>query len=117
MTKKKTNQDDEPVSFERSFEELQQIVTKLENGNLPLGDSLIFFETGVQRLRECYQALNDAEQKIKLLVKLDDDGNLVTQPFEIAMPEKHSGSTARPQSPRQPRARQSVKTDDGNELF
>ena len=82
MAKKKKPKDETPIAFESSFEELQQIVNQLENGQLSLGDSLASYETGIKRLRECYQALDQAEQKIKMLVDLDEDGNLITTDFK-----------------------------------
>ena len=82
MAKKKKPTSETPIAFESSFEELQQIVNQLENGQLSLGDSLASYETGIKRLRECYQALDQAEQKIKQLVDLDEDGNLITTDFK-----------------------------------
>ena len=81
MAKKKTETE---FSFEQSFEELQQIVTGLEDGNLSLSQSLENYETGIKTLKECYAALNKAEQKIRELAEIDDDGNLVTKQFETA---------------------------------
>ena len=82
MAKKKKPESEKPIAFESSFEELQQIVNQLENGQLSLGDSLASYETGIKRLRECYQALDQAEKKIKQLVDLDEDGNLITTDFK-----------------------------------
>ena len=79
MAKKKTETE---FSFEQSFDELQQIVAGLEDGNLSLSESLKNYETGIKRLKECYTALNQAEQKIRELAEIDDDGNLVTKQFE-----------------------------------
>ena len=78
MAKKKTKSD---FSFEESFAELQHIVASLEEGHLSLGDSLKNYETGIKRLKECYTALNSAEQKIRQLAEIDEDGNLVTSQF------------------------------------
>lgn len=86
MAKKKKAQAE--FSFEKSFDELQEIVNKLEEGNMSLGDSLKSYEVGITRLKECFQALNSAEQKIRQLVKLDEDGNLVTEQFEISNREE-----------------------------
>jgi exodeoxyribonuclease VII small subunit len=69
-------------NFETSLAELQQIVAKLEDGSVGLDASLAEFERGVKLLRTCYQILENAEQKIELLVGLNEQGVPVTQPFD-----------------------------------
>lgn len=60
-------------SFETSLAELEQIVTKLEGGDLPLEESLELFEKGIKLSRECRTRLANAERRIELLMK-DGDG-------------------------------------------
>ena len=79
MSPKKDNNSD---SFEESLEKLQQIVTRLETGNLGLDNSLAQFETGIGILRHCYQTLEAAEQKIEMLTGVDADGNPITENFD-----------------------------------
>jgi exodeoxyribonuclease VII small subunit len=67
--------------FEEAFKELEEIVLKIEEGELPLEDAIEKYEKGVKALKECYTILSDAEKKIELLVK-DLDGTLKTQPFD-----------------------------------
>lgn len=74
----------EPPNFEQSLNELQQIVTQLEGGTLGLEQSLAEFERGVKLLRTCYRVLENAEQKIELLVGFDAQGEPVTEPFDAA---------------------------------
>lgn len=57
------------IDFEQSLGELNQIVEQLEQGNLPLEQSLQQFETGVKLIRHCQQALTQAEQKVSLLTQ------------------------------------------------
>lgn len=71
-------------SFETSLAELQQIVAQLEAGTLGLEQSLCEFERGVKLLRTCYRFLEDAEQKIELLVGFNEQGEPVTEPFDAA---------------------------------
>lgn len=59
MTKKK--------SFEDSLKELENIVSKLESGELPLEKSLEEFEVGTRLYKECKDQLSVAEKKIALL--------------------------------------------------
>lgn len=56
-----------PIHFEKSMTELQDIVTQLEKGELPLEDSLKQFEQGIIIARKCQEILNQAEQKIEML--------------------------------------------------
>jgi exodeoxyribonuclease VII small subunit len=62
-------------TFESSLAELEKIVEQLENGDLPLEESLKLFETGVKLSRECRERLSDAERRIEVLMK-DGDGKL-----------------------------------------
>ena len=49
--------------------ELESLVERLEQGDLPLEESLKAFERGVQLTRSCQSALKDAEQKVEILLK------------------------------------------------
>ncbi|MEP6704269.1 MAG: exodeoxyribonuclease VII small subunit [Acidobacteriota bacterium] len=62
-------------TFESSLAELENIVERLENGDLPLEESLKLFENGVKLSRECRERLSDAERRIEVLMK-DGDGKL-----------------------------------------
>tara|TARA_B100001250_G_scaffold95245_1_gene79602 strand:- start:413 stop:652 length:240 start_codon:yes stop_codon:yes gene_type:complete len=56
-------------NFERALENLEEIVSSMEKGDLTLEDSLKAFETGIKLTRECQAALKDAEQKVRVLSK------------------------------------------------
>ena len=60
--KKKTN-----LNFEAAMVELEELVAKIEEGNLPLEGSVKEFERGVELSRICQKALTDAEQRVKVL--------------------------------------------------
>lgn len=64
----------QPVQFEKSMAELENIVKQLESGELSLEQSLECFEQGVKLTRQCQEALNKAEQKVAILMK--DSGEL-----------------------------------------
>ena len=68
------------LDFEQSLAELQQLVERLESGELSLEDSLTCFEQGIGLTRECQTALSQAEQKVQML--LERDGKLQEVPFE-----------------------------------
>ncbi|PCN67731.1 exodeoxyribonuclease VII small subunit [Yersinia pestis] len=67
------------ASFETSLSELEQIVTRLESGELPLEDALNEFERGVQLARQGQQTLLQAEQRVQIL--LSDDVDAPLKPF------------------------------------
>lgn len=60
------------TKFEDALAELESIVQKLEDGDQSLDMSLEQFERGVSLSRFCQQSLNEAEQKVKIL--LEEDG-------------------------------------------
>jgi exodeoxyribonuclease VII small subunit len=55
--------------LEKSLEELEAIVVRLESGDLPLEQALKEFEHGVKLTRRCQTALQEAEQKVEILLK------------------------------------------------
>ncbi len=67
--------------FEKSLSRLEEIVKKLENGNLSLEEAMTLFEEGVQLSRSCQKQLEEAEKRVELLVK-KADGSLARAPFE-----------------------------------
>jgi exodeoxyribonuclease VII small subunit len=69
------------MDFEKKLGRLEEIVQKMEKGELSLEDSLKLFEEGVKISRECHVQLNDAEKKVKLLVSVKPDGEEVTEDF------------------------------------
>lgn len=65
--------DDNPVSrFEASLKELEDIVTRMERGDLPLEESLQLFERGINLTRGCRQALDTAELRVRSLMDQND---------------------------------------------
>lgn len=61
-------------TFEASLNELETIVKQLEEGDLPLEESLKLFETGVKLSRECRERLTNAERRIEVLMKDNNGG-------------------------------------------
>jgi exodeoxyribonuclease VII small subunit len=68
------------VDFEHSLDELEQLVAKMEGGELSLDESLASFERGIGLFRHCQQSLEQAELRVRLL--LDPDAPDGAQPFE-----------------------------------
>ncbi|GAA3880846.1 exodeoxyribonuclease VII small subunit [Gibbsiella dentisursi] len=59
---------EQTLSFESALQELEGIVTRLETGELPLEDALNEFERGVQLARQGQQKLQQAEQRVQILL-------------------------------------------------
>lgn len=70
----------ETIHFEKSLSDLEQLVGSMESGELSLEESLKSFEKGINLTRECQQALNEAEQKVDLLLKTES--GVKSTPFE-----------------------------------
>jgi exodeoxyribonuclease VII small subunit len=68
------------LKFEDCLARLEQIVSALEAGNLPLEESLKVFEEGVGLARHCARYLDEAERRIEVLAR-GEAGELATRPF------------------------------------
>jgi exodeoxyribonuclease VII small subunit len=58
-----------PPDFETAMRDLEELVERLEQGDLPLEESLAAFERGVLLTRACQTALKEAEQKVEILLR------------------------------------------------
>ena len=75
MAKKKSEQ------FEESLKKLQTIVERLERGDLPLEEAMESFTEGIRLAQYCNQKLEEAENKVQMLLK-EQQGGWGTTPFE-----------------------------------
>jgi exodeoxyribonuclease VII small subunit len=73
---KKVTKKQPPFDFEKGLEELEQLVGKMEQGDLTLEQSLKEFERGVELTRHCQKALQEAEQKVEILLQKSTDAEL-----------------------------------------
>ncbi len=71
--------------FESALKELEQLVEKMEGGDVSLEDSLKTFERGIALTRACQEALSRAEQKVQIL--LQDDGKAALEDFSSGKDE------------------------------
>ena len=71
--------DKQTLDFEQSLQQLEALVEAMENGDLGLEESLKAFEKGVALTRACQAALDNAEQRVNLL--LQENGKPVEQTF------------------------------------
>lgn len=79
VAKKNEPKQDETPDFEQSLQELEAIVARLEQGDLPLEESLRQFERGIALTRACQQSLKTAEQKVQILI--EENGKTDTRAF------------------------------------
>ena len=73
----------ESPRFEEALEELEKLVRRLEQGELPLEDSLAAFERGMQLVKLLGERLADIEQRVEVLLK-SEGGGLVARPLPDA---------------------------------
>ncbi|WP_045764653.1 exodeoxyribonuclease VII small subunit [Xanthomonas albilineans] len=88
MPKKPQHDDASPIArFEQSLEELEVLVEKMEAGDLSLEQSLSAYERGVGLYRQCQQALEQAELRVRLLSAPEQPDS--AEPFDPTPP--HGG--------------------------
>jgi len=75
-----SKKDEATLDFEAALDELEKLVARMEEGDLPLEETLKQFERGMELTRQCQKALADAEQKVDILV--EKSGQTVVEPFE-----------------------------------
>ena len=80
MAKKSPNETSPVAHFEQSLEELEQLVEKMEAGDQSLDQSLTAYERGVGLYRQCQQALEQAELRVRLVT--DPAQPEKSEPFE-----------------------------------
>ena len=98
--------EERPESFEAALERLAQLVAALESGSLGLTESIAAYERGVGILKRLHEDLAVAEERVKVLVRIDEEGRPVledaTPPDSDADPGEAAESTqpaaARPAS-------------------
>ena len=86
MAQQNNNQSDIDVgqlSFERAIEELESIVRRLEDGKVPLEESVAIYERGETLKRRCEDLLRQAEARVQKIT-LDAAGNPIgTEPLDV----------------------------------
>ena len=71
MSKTREPTSDDVLTFEEAMAELDELVSRMEDGELSLDDSLKAFERGVMLTRKCQEALSQAELRVKTLTDAD----------------------------------------------
>ena len=73
MPDKKKKDDLSKLSFEEAIKELTAIVGKIEQGEIPLQDSLTQYERGMALIKHCQNILRTAEKRIEKISKVDEE--------------------------------------------
>ena len=71
----------ETKPFEQSLSDLEEIVAKLEAGDLPLEESLKLFEEGIRLSRTCRERITSATRRIEVLMR-ETNGSLAAREIE-----------------------------------
>lgn len=98
---------DAAVTFESALNQLGDIVARLESGSLGLSESIDAYERGVAILRRLHEELAAAEERVNVLVRIDDEGRPILEPAAAtgAVQPADSAQPAAPRGPRPPRAK------------
>jgi exodeoxyribonuclease VII small subunit len=94
--------------FEDALNKLEKIVSKLEDGEIPLEDSLKLFEEGIRLSRLCNQKLEEAEKRVEILMK-GKNGVIKPRPFD---PSTSSGQVPSAGSGHAPSEESDTEEDD-----
>lgn len=72
---------EELMTFESAMQELQELVQRLESGNIPLADAMHAYERGTALRKFCETELEKAKMKVEQVTQITEDGQLYTQDF------------------------------------
>jgi exodeoxyribonuclease VII small subunit len=111
------------LNFEEALVRLEAVVRDLESIDTGLDKSLVRYEEGVRLLKRCRAILDEAERKIRILTRLDANGNPVTEAYEVGEVAADSDSSREQSVPakrtmtRAPRRSNAEPPDRGEQLF
>lgn len=81
-------QEQQGINFEDAMNQLEEIVSQLERGDVPLEQAIELFQKGMQLSQVCSQKLSQVERKIEMIV--ESDGEIVKKPFNPLSEESDS---------------------------
>ena len=93
-----------PQNFEAALNQLADLVSRLESGSLGLSESIDAYERGVAVLRRLHDELAAAEERVNVLVRIDEEGRPILEPA-TAPPADSTQSAATPRNPRPARSK------------
>jgi len=71
------------MSFEQALKSLEEIVRRLESGDVPLEESIDLYERGEQLRKHCQARLDAAQARIEKIVAGPDGKAVATEPFDV----------------------------------
>lgn len=79
MTKDEMRQDGDTLTFEEALKRLEEVVQKLEDGDVPLEQAFELFQEGMALSKQCSQRLDTVERRIEMLI--EENGEWTKKPF------------------------------------
>jgi exodeoxyribonuclease VII small subunit len=92
MTDKKKKNDIDKMSFEEAIKELTNIVGKIEEGQIPLQDSLEQYEKGMSLIKQCRKILQKAEERIEKINKEEERDHISQKDSKLGAQKEDSDS-------------------------
>ena len=94
--KKKQNEDAQQVAFEKAFDRLEQILEKMNAGQIALDETMSLFEEADGLINQCNKRLSEAEKRVETLIKKRNgdlttgaDNRPETEPFDPNSPASY----------------------------
>ncbi|MEI6256623.1 MAG: exodeoxyribonuclease VII small subunit [Planctomycetota bacterium] len=91
------------VPFEAALADLNDLVNRLESGTLGLSESIGAYERGVSILRHLHEQLADVEERVRLLVRIDEQGRPILETPGVQASAEESATDGSPAGRRSPR--------------
>ena len=85
---------DTPLTFEQALERLERVVATLEGGNEELDHTLAAYEEGIRLIRLCKEKITVAEQKIEILKKGANEGEIQVESITLDQFRSDDAATA-----------------------
>ncbi len=73
---------DAPKTFEEASARLDELVRRMEAGQMPLDDMIAAFEEGRRLVAFCNAKLSEVQRRVEVIKAREDDGTLVREPFQ-----------------------------------
>jgi len=99
--------------FESALAAVETVVKLLESGELGLSESLAQYERGIEKIKLCHRALQQAEQRISVLMAVDEEGTATVEAVETAdQPTQRGEQASLAKSPKRAARKSPAPADD-----
>ena len=79
-------------NFEKSINELEELIYKMESNELSLDESIAYFERGSLLIKQCSKKLDEADKKVQILMKDNNNAEVIKDFEEETMPHSINNS-------------------------